>query len=123
MLKLTPGLSTDIFDKLVDMGYRGIVVEAFGLGGVNVLGSGLEGVRRAIDRGVSVVITTQCLYDSSDLRVYQVGNKLLELGVLQGRDMTTEAALTKLMWCIGQGMRPEEIRCAFSESFAGEITV
>ena len=123
LLKLTPGLSTDIFDKLVDMGYRGIVVEAFGLGGVNVLGSGLEGVRRAIDRGVSVVITTQCLYDSSDLRVYQVGNKLLELGVLQGRDMTTEAALTKLMWCIGQGMRPEEIRCAFSESFAGEITV
>ena len=123
LLKLTPGLSTDIFDKLVDMGYRGIVVEAFGLGGVNVLGSGLEGVRRAIDRGVSVVITTQCLYDSSDLRVYQVGNKLLELGVLQVRDMTTEAALTKLMWCIGQGMRPEEIRCAFSESFAGEITV
>jgi len=72
---------------------------------------------------LSVVITTQCLYDSSDLRVYQVGNKLLELGVLQGRDMTTEAALTKLMWCIGQGLTPEEIRCAFAESFAGEITV
>ena len=122
LLKLTPGLSPKIFEALVGMGYKGIVIEAFGLGGVNVLNEGLSGIRAAIDAGISVVITTQCLYDSSDLRVYQVGNKLLELGVIQGRDMTTEAAMTKLMWAIGQGMNQKEIRKLFAIDLAGEIS-
>ena len=122
LLKLTPGLSPKIFDALVGMGYKGVVVEAFGLGGVNVLNEGLSCIRAAMDAGMSVVITTQCLYDSSDLKVYQVGNKLLELGVIQARDMTTEAAMTKLMWAIGQGMSQKEIRKLFAIDLAGEIT-
>ena len=122
LLKLTPGLSPKIFDALVGMGYKGIVIEAFGLGGVNVLNEGLSGIRAAMEAGISVVITTQCLYDSSDLQVYQVGNKLLELGVIQGRDMTTEAAMTKLMWAIGQGMNQKEIRKLFAIDLAGEVT-
>ena len=70
-----------------------------------------------------MVVTTQCLYDSADLEVYQVGTKLLELGVIQGRDMTSEAAMTKLMWAIGQGLEPEQIRELFARNLAGEITI
>ncbi|MGM9660464.1 MAG: asparaginase [Faecousia sp.] len=122
LLKLTPGLNPAVFEMLAAMGYRGIVIEAFGLGGVNVLHKGLRGIRRAVEDGVSVVVTTQCLYDSANLEVYQVGSKLLELGVIQGRDMTSEAAMTKLMWAIGQGLNQEEISELFQKNLAGEIT-
>ncbi len=123
LLKLTPGLSPEIFHALKDLGYKGIVIKAFGLGGMAVLGRGLSGIRSAVESGISVVVTTQCLYDSADLEVYQVGTSLLELGVIQGRDMTSEAAMAKLMWALGQSMTQKEIAALFQENLAGEITI
>ncbi|MBO7184760.1 MAG: asparaginase, partial [Oscillospiraceae bacterium] len=123
LLKLTPGLSPRIFDALADMGYKGIVVEAFGLGGVNVLNESLSAINRVLEKGINVVVTSQCLYDSSNLGVYQVGTRLLALGVVQARDMTSEAAMTKLMWGIGQGYDNDRIKQLFATNLAGEISL
>ena len=123
LLKLTPGLSPRIFDALADMGYKGIVVEAFGLGGINVLNESLSAIDRVLKKGITVVATSQCLYDSSNLGVYQVGTRLLALGVIQAHDMTSEAAMTKLMWGIGQGLDQNGIKDLFSQNLAGEISL
>ena len=54
-------------------------------------------------------------------RLYQTGQKVLEQGAIEARDMTTEAAITKLMWALGQTDSVDEVRRLFSQSLAGEM--
>ena len=111
LLKLVPGLDPHIFDLLLQMGTRGIVIEAFGAGGVQFIRRDLtRKLHEAVRCGVSVVVCSQCLYERSDFSLYEVGQRALEQGVIQTFDMTTEAAVTKLMWVLHRISRSEERR-------------
>jgi L-asparaginase len=80
-------------------------------------------IEEAVKKGITILVGTQCLYDGSNLQIYQTSQKILDLGVISAGNMTSEAAVTKLMWVLGQTEDKEEIREYFNTDMAGEVAI
>jgi L-asparaginase len=124
LLKITPGINPDIIDKIVSIeGHKGIVIEAFGLGGLPNEGRDLlKPIRNAIEKNVLVVAMTQCRKGITDFSDYEVGKKALDAGIIPVSNMTAEAAVTKLMWVLGHTSEPEEVKNMMQKDLCGELT-
>ena len=124
LIKLIPGMNPLLFDKLAEMEIRGIVIEAFGAGGINFVRRDLiSKLEEIVASGISVVVCSQCLYEYSDFSIYQTGQKVLQHGVIQGYDMTSEACVTKLMWALGKSTDTKEVKRIFETNYVNEITL
>ncbi len=119
LVKYYPGMSSEIIDFLVEKGYRGIVLEGTGLGHV---GEWLiDSIREAVERGVVVVMTSQCLFGRINMNVYTTGRKLLAAGVVPGDDMLPETAFVKLSWVLAHTKDYEEAVKLMRTNLAGEF--
>ena len=122
LLKLFPGISPSVFRKLEDMGVRGVYVEAFGIGGLPFLRRSLtEAIGEAVSHKMVVAVGSQCLYEGSDFTVYEAGRQALDCGVIETGNMTSEAAVTKLMWALGQYEEPETVKHVMRQNLLGEL--
>lgn len=119
LVKYYPGMDSEVVDFLVDRGYRGIVIEGTGLGHV---GEWLvDSLKRAVDSGIIVVMTSQTLFGRVSMNVYSTGRKLLAAGVVPGEDMLPEVAFVKLSWVLARASTLEEAKKLMRLNLAGEI--
>ena len=121
---MTPGADCGLLSYLLSRN-DAVIIESYGVGGLpSYQGSGFFDVIRDAIRvgGKTIVMTTQVQNEGSNLAVYDVGFHLKnDLHLLEAYDMTTEAALAKLMWILGQTSRPDEIRRLFCTPVAYDM--
>ena len=123
VIKLTPGASPDLLGYYLKK-CEAVIIESFGTGGIPQ-GEGLD-YHRVIDRyynaGKIMIMTTQVLNDGSDVSVYKVGADIKEeYHLLEAYDMTTEAALAKLMWILPQANTRQQIEQMFYTPIANDL--
>ena len=123
LLKMIPGTDFELMDFLLQR-KDALVVECFGVGGLPSYGGDalFETVQRYTAQGRFLVMTTQVQNEGSDLSVYEVGHRLKSNPrVLEAYDMTSEAALAKIMWILGQTNDDEEVARLFYTPVAHDI--
>ena len=124
LLKLIPGTPAAVLEFMLDR-FDGLVIESFGVGGLPEYegdASYFDIIHRGIARGKLVVMTTQVPNEGSNLAVYHVGGRLKSaLRLLEAYDMTTEAAVAKLMWIMGQTHDFDEAERLFYRPVARDI--
>ena len=123
LLKLTPGIECGVLQYLLERS-SAVIIESFGVGGLPVYetGSFYDTIKKGLDDGRTVVLTTQVENEGSDLSVYHVGNSIKQnLPILEAYDMTTEAVTAKLMWILSQTTGREEVARLFYTPVACDI--
>lgn len=119
LVKVYPGAGPELLEPLIER-CRGIVLEGTGLG--HAPEGMFPAIKKAIDAGIVVVMTSQCLWGRVNMEVYSTGRDLLRLGVIPLEDMLPEVAYVKLMWALGQTTERSEVVKLMRTNLVGEIS-
>jgi L-asparaginase len=123
ILKLFPGIAEIVVKNALQIeGLKGVILETYGAGNAPTDTWFIDALIQAIDKGIIIYNVTQCKGGAVDMGKYETSMKLSQIGVIGGYDITTESAIAKMMFLLGQGFDNNEIKRLLQVSLRGELT-
>lgn len=124
LLKLFPGITETVVKSMLEIAnLKGVVLETYGAGNAPTYQWFLNLLQEALHRGIQIVVVTQCAGGSVILGHYETSIGLKKLGVIDGKDCTTESALAKMMYLLGEKIPNTSFKKVFEKSLRGELSV
>jgi L-asparaginase len=124
VLKIFPGINQKIMESIANTkDLRALILETYGSGNAPTMPWFVRTLKQAIDKGLILINITQCAAGSVEMDKYETGMALKKMGVLSGYDSTTEAALTKLFFLLGQYDDNQDIKKLWQKNINGEISL
>ena len=123
LIKLFPGISEPILTSILNTpNLKGVILDTYGAGNITTQHWFIDLLKQTIKNGIPIINVTQCSGGSVMMGQYETSSQLKHIGLISGKDITTEAALTKLMFMLGENISIKTFKTIFETSLRGEMS-